>query len=85
VTRTVQIDAEIPTSREIVIRLPDDVPPGMAHIVLAVTSEESAPSPRRTLGDLLRSDLFGLWADREDITDSAEFARDLRTEAWQRH
>jgi hypothetical protein len=32
-------------------------------------------------GDLLRSPLFGLWKDREDIGDSVEFARKLRTEA----
>jgi hypothetical protein len=37
-----------------------------------------------TAGDLLRSPLFGLWKDREDIVDSLEFARKLRTEAEQR-
>jgi hypothetical protein len=37
-----------------------------------------------TAGDLLRSPLFGLWKDREDIGDSVEFAHKLRTEAEHR-
>ncbi len=31
-----------------------------------------------TADNLLRSGLVGIWADREDITDSLEFARQLR-------
>jgi hypothetical protein len=31
-----------------------------------------------TANDLLQSGLVGLWADREDIPDSVEFARQLR-------
>ena len=38
----------------------------------------------RTLGDLARSEFFGLWRDRADIADSAAFARRLRAEAWSR-
>jgi len=34
-----------------------------------------------TARDLLDSGLVGLWADREDITDSSEFARHLREKA----
>ena len=37
--------------------------------------------PIRTAADLAKSELFGLWADREDIGDSIEFARRLRREA----
>ncbi len=37
-----------------------------------------------TAADLLRSDLFGIWADRKDIGDSLEFARSLRRQAEQR-
>ena len=33
---------------------------------------------------LLESGLIGLWKDREDITDSAVFARELREEAQSR-
>lgn len=31
-----------------------------------------------TAADLLQSGLVGIWADREEITDSVEFARQLR-------
>ncbi len=37
-----------------------------------------------TVGELLKSDLIGLWADREDIEDSVEFARRLRERAQHR-
>jgi hypothetical protein len=37
-----------------------------------------------TLGDLLESPLVGMWADREDIEDGAEFARQLRDRASKR-
>ena len=47
-----------------------------------VVAEERAKP--LTAGDLLRSPLFGLWKDREDIENSLEFARKLRTEAEQR-
>ena len=43
-----------------------------------------APIPARNthkLSDLLHSEFFGMWRDREDITDSALFARQLREEA----
>ena len=31
-----------------------------------------------TLGELLRSDIVGIWSDRTDIGDSVEYARELR-------
>ena len=34
-----------------------------------------------TGADMAKSELFGLWADRDDIGDSREFARRLRREA----
>jgi 2-hydroxychromene-2-carboxylate isomerase len=37
-----------------------------------------------TAGDFLKSSLIGMWADREDIGDSSEFARSLRERAQRR-
>ena len=37
-----------------------------------------------TLGDLLRSDIVGLWKDRTEIGDSVEFARELRKRVQRR-
>jgi hypothetical protein len=37
--------------------------------------------PIRTAADMANSELVGLWADRDDIGDSREFARRLRRQA----
>lgn len=52
-------------------------------IVLPEPPTLSQP-PRLTAKQLLESDVVGLWQDREDITDSAAFARHLREHAQQR-
>ena len=80
--RSVNLNAEIPASRELHITLPADFPIGPAEMVLVVSS--SAPAGSATLGDFLKSEFFGMWADRTDIGDSAQFARRLRTEGWKR-
>lgn len=40
--------------------------------------------PRLTVGQFRRSGLIGLWKDRTDITDSSEYARQLREQAQRR-
>lgn len=37
-----------------------------------------------TAGELLKSDIIGMWKDRTDIKDSVEFARTLRERASRR-
>lgn len=81
-TRTLQLQTRIPESRELVICVPRDVPSGDAQIVVKITSGE--PSRPSTLGDLQRSEFFGMWRDRKDIQDSLEYARELRKTAWSR-
>lgn len=80
--RTINLTTEVPDSREVRIKLPDDVPPGPAEMVVIVASR--SPTAGHTLGDLARSEFFGMWRDRTDIGDSVEFARRLRSEAWGR-
>lgn len=44
--------------------------------------ERAGLGPRQlTARDLLQSEVVGLWADREDISDSLTFARRLRHQA----
>jgi len=50
-------------------------------ILLALAPRQS---PYMTAGDLLESDLIGMWANRTDIVDSAVFARKLRETAQRR-
>ena len=48
---------------------------------------KSSEKPERrgiTAADLLNSGLVGLWADRDDIGDSSQFARKLREKAQRR-
>ena len=45
---------------------------------------EDEVSPIRTAAELAKSELIGLWADRDDIGDSREFARRLGREAENR-
>jgi len=80
--RTINLVADVPPSRELHITLPADVPPGRADIVIVVASHAAAVG--HTLGDLGRSEFFGMWRDRADIDDSVEFARRLRVHAWSR-
>ncbi len=80
--RTISLTTDVSPKREVRIVLPSDVPLGPAEIVVVMVSRPSAAA--RTLGDLARSEFFGMWRDRADIGDSTEFARRLRTEAWSR-
>jgi hypothetical protein len=80
--RTISLTTEVPPDREVRLKLPDDVPPGPADMVLVIASH--APTGGRTLGDLADSEFFGMWRDRADIGDSSEFARQLRKKAWSR-
>jgi hypothetical protein len=79
--RTINLTTDIPLNRELRTMLPPDVPTGPAELVVVVASRER---PTRTLGDLARSEFFGMWRDRADIRDSAEYGRQLRAEVWKR-
>ena len=48
------------------------------------SSTATPPAAVKDGVDLRDSGLIGLWADREDITNNHEFARELRREAEQR-
>ena len=47
----------------------------------ATTKKVQPHSQDLTARDLLRSELVGIWADREDLGTSPEFARSLRRQA----
>ena len=51
---------------------------GESFEVVAVGSELPKLGKTGTIGDLLRSEAVGIWADRDDIGDSVEYARKLR-------
>lgn len=80
--RTLNFHADVPPDRTVTITLPGDVPVGPADLIVSIST--NGTHTVRTFGDLLKSDLFGAWAHRDDIGDSVEFARRIREEAWRR-
>lgn len=54
------------------------------EVIVLAEPPASLQPPRLTAKRLLESGLVGLWQDREDITDSAAYARQLREEAQRR-
>jgi hypothetical protein len=80
--KTIHVKADVPSSREVKVILPPEVPTGPADLVVFIATD--ATHTGATLGDLLRSEFFGAWSDRKEIEDSAEFARSLREKAWKR-
>ena len=58
------------------------VPPDRWDEVLrAIEALAASQPPVVTAAEVARSGLIGMWADRDDIGDSREFARRLRREA----
>lgn len=66
----------------------DDSPelPEGAQVIVLIVAEGQPTAERKTLtlGELLDSPLVGMWEDRTDIADSAEYARQLRERAARR-
>jgi len=86
VNTTLVVRANILPDRSVRIRVPDSVPLGPANITLVITSEQKGThEPGGTAAELAHSPLFGLWADRTDITDSVTYARELRALAERRN
>jgi hypothetical protein len=80
--KTINLTTNVPPNHEIRLTLPADVPTGPTDIVVMIASRSDTAAP--TLGEFLQSEFFGMWRDRTDIADSAEFARQLRIQAWSR-
>ena len=55
-----------------------------AELIVLVEPVDNSVERSMTGSDLLRSGLVGMWAERKDIDDSLEFARELRKEAEKR-
>jgi hypothetical protein len=54
------------------------------HVTLLIEPVVTPPRPHLTVRQLRQSGLIGMWKDREDIQDSAIFARQLRDKAQTR-
>jgi hypothetical protein len=74
---TIVLHGVITPDGHLQVELPSDLPPGPVEVEIR-RSEVAGMS----LGELLESGLVGLWANRTDIKDSVEFARELRRRAF---
>ncbi len=54
-------------------------------IILVEKPDNAEEKKYGTAGDLLKSEIVGMWKDREDITDSSSFALRLRQQAQNRN
>lgn len=72
------LQTEVPSTRQITLTLPEEVPVGPVDLEIHITSPTSRLPGPGTLGSLLASPLCGIWADRTDIGDSIAYARRLR-------
>jgi hypothetical protein len=54
------------------------------EVLVLFTPSKTSIRPRLTARQLRDSGLIGLWKDRQDIQDSASYARDLREKAQRR-
>jgi hypothetical protein len=77
---TVTLKGVITEDHHLEIEVPDDFPSGPVEVEIRQPQIQGV-----SLGDLLNSDLVGMWEDRTDIEDSVEFARNLRRRASRRN
>ena len=82
--RTISLRINVPSTRTVEIQLPADTPTGPADLAVTIGDVEDQRHSLGTLGDLMRSSICGLWADRRDIEDPSAFARMLRKRAESR-
>ena len=60
----------------IVARVPSELVPGEVEVIVLQQSASKLPRKRGTRKEIHPA--FGMWAKREDIKDSAQFAEQLR-------
>ena len=54
------------------------------EMIVLIDDVKSSARPSLTARQLRRSDLVGLWKDRDDIGESSDYARQLREQAQRR-
>lgn len=70
------LKGQITSRRELVVRIPPTIAPGTVQVILLRASPQK--SVRRRARRNAAHPAFGLWAKRNDMTDSATFASQLR-------
>lgn len=70
-----KLKGRITSDRKLIVDIPQDVLPGPVEVILL---QETLLKTGMRSASKTKHPAFGVWADRSDITDSAEFAAELR-------
>ncbi len=72
-------EGELTEDGHLIIQLPADLKPGQFEVKVRQPKIKGV-----TLGEVLDSGWVGVWANRDDIADSEDYARELRKRASRR-
>ncbi|MEQ8672198.1 MAG: hypothetical protein RLP44_21340 [Aggregatilineales bacterium] len=76
---TIIVQGEITQDGKLKVTLPEGLVPGTVEVEIRQPENRTS-----NLAALLNSDIVGMWADRDDIGDTGDFARQLRHRASRR-
>jgi hypothetical protein len=72
----VKLKGKITSDRKLVVDLPKGTLPGIVEVIV-LRDAPAKPSKRRARRKITHP-AFGMWADRKEIVDSAQYAAELR-------
>src|SRR5437870_2332143 len=79
--KSLTTDSEVMLDHTVTVRMPSDFPTGPVRVT--VTAQPAGEPPKmRTFGDLLSSEFFGMYADRDDLPKTNEEFREWRRKLW---
>ena len=81
-THSITTTSEVKADHTLTVKVPSDFPPGPVQVT--VTADSSSEGHIRTFGDLLDSEFFGMWADRDDLPKTNEEFAEWRRKIWER-
>lgn len=75
-----KLKGQITPNRKLIVDIPRDMEPGAVEVILLHEAPAKAAKPPRHKA---AHPAFGLWAKRTDVSDSAEYAAQLRQQIEQ--
>ncbi|CAG0927143.1 hypothetical protein TFLX_00382 [Thermoflexales bacterium] len=76
-----KLKGKVTPNRKLIVDIPAEIVPGAVEVILL---QDKPAKPVKSSSRKVKHPAFGIWADRDDITDSAEFAAELRAKVEQR-
>ena len=70
-----KLKGQITSDHQLLVEIPANLLPGVVEMILL---QDIPVKPARRASRKSKHPAFGIWADRDDITDSAAFSEELR-------